>query len=187
MSAAWDHADVASPLALLVLLALANHADDAGHCWPSVERIAHLSRCSGRTVQRQLTELETAGLVVRELGGGSGHTSRYRVLPGLVDNMGRKGDRETPLAGERVTEDAQRVTENARKGDTAVTLNRQETSRNAAGRLRDCGQAPALPPAVEPDELRERVGEIRDRLRGGPAALAAVEEPPEYEHDEEPW
>jgi hypothetical protein len=53
--------------------------------------------------------------------------------------------------------------------------------------LRDCGQAAELPPAVEPSELVERVGELRDRLRPDAPTLAAVEEPPEYEHDEEPW
>jgi DNA-binding transcriptional regulator YhcF (GntR family) len=163
MSAAWDHAEVASPLALLVLLALANHADDSGYCWPSVERIAHLSRTSRRTVQRQLVELETAGLVVRDIGTGAGHTNRYRVLPGLVDNMGNKGVTVTPLPEKRASDSPKRASETTKKGDSCGAVNRQETSETRSAQITPVDN----PDITPPDEIPDHVNAIRAAVKRG--------------------
>lgn len=50
----------------VVLLSLADHANDYGECWPSIKRLSQRARVSVRTVQRCLAELETAKLIVRE-------------------------------------------------------------------------------------------------------------------------
>jgi DNA-binding transcriptional ArsR family regulator len=50
----------------LVLLALAEHADDAGRCWPSLSRLAERTEVDRRTVTRSLAALETRGLLQRE-------------------------------------------------------------------------------------------------------------------------
>jgi len=73
----WKEADVprAKKLPLLVLLRLADYADDDGLCWPSVTSLARDCRSDRRTIQRTLEELEELGLLVR-LG------TRFRVLRG---------------------------------------------------------------------------------------------------------
>jgi Helix-turn-helix domain len=47
--------------ARLVLLALANHANDAYLSWPAVQTVAHEARMDRRSVQRALRDLEDAG------------------------------------------------------------------------------------------------------------------------------
>jgi hypothetical protein len=48
---------------LLVLLALADHADDQGTAWPSIRRLAREARLSERHTRRCLTELAASGEV----------------------------------------------------------------------------------------------------------------------------
>ncbi len=52
-----------SPLAKLVLLKLADHANDEGECWPSQGRIARDCGLPRETVNRQVKALSTAGLI----------------------------------------------------------------------------------------------------------------------------
>ena len=45
----------------LVMLCLADHADDRGLCWPSIDTIARKSGVSSTTVKSTLKKLEAAG------------------------------------------------------------------------------------------------------------------------------
>lgn len=56
---------VPSPTAKLVLIALADHANGDGECWPSMERIGVMAGISPRSVSRHVTALEELGLVQR--------------------------------------------------------------------------------------------------------------------------
>jgi len=70
------------PSERLVLLALANHVNKerGGLAWPGTVRLARMTGLDRRTVQRALASLVNAyGLVQRELGGGRGQSSRYRL------------------------------------------------------------------------------------------------------------
>jgi predicted ArsR family transcriptional regulator len=74
---AWDMGELEclSARDLLVLLALVEHADDDGVCWPGQERLAQMTRVNSRTVRRALKRLEQIGLIQRtrrwaEDGGG---------------------------------------------------------------------------------------------------------------------
>ncbi len=84
-SAVWEQSRQSGGV-LLILLALADHADDYGYCYPSIPRLAKKGRMSVRNVQVILEQLEFAGEIVREFnaGGqtGSGKTNRFRVLAG---------------------------------------------------------------------------------------------------------
>lgn len=55
--------EMESPTDKSVLLALANHADPDGYCWPSIKRLCLYTALSERTVQNALRRLECAGLV----------------------------------------------------------------------------------------------------------------------------
>jgi len=68
--------------AKLVLLVLANYADDDGICWPSQKRVARESEQSVDSVQRRLRDLERDGLIERERRNGRNgarSTDRYHL------------------------------------------------------------------------------------------------------------
>lgn len=69
-----------SPGAKIVLLLLADRADDKNSCWPSQERLATESEQSIATVRRRLRDLETLGLIWterRNIPGMKRATNRY--------------------------------------------------------------------------------------------------------------
>lgn len=55
-----------SPAAKLVLIKLADHADDEGRCWPSQSRVAADCGLTRETVNRQVKALCAAGLLTTE-------------------------------------------------------------------------------------------------------------------------
>ncbi|PAV02622.1 hypothetical protein CBG25_09785 [Arsenophonus sp. ENCA] len=74
---------VGNPARKLVLLKLADHANDEGICWPSYESIAKQCEISKRTVIRHIAELEKQGLVQvfqRERNGHHHNQSNKYVL-----------------------------------------------------------------------------------------------------------
>jgi hypothetical protein len=64
---------------LLVLLAIADNADDDGWGYPGVDLIARKSNMSKRNAQKNLRHLEEAGLIVVEEGGGRGKSNAYQI------------------------------------------------------------------------------------------------------------
>lgn len=75
----WEHAADVQGNDLLVLLALADWANDDGICWPSVPRLALKARVSVRTAQYTIRRLVARGYVTLEPGGGRRHPNRYTV------------------------------------------------------------------------------------------------------------
>ncbi len=78
MSAVWKHAPVKGG-DLLVLLALADHANDRGMCWPSIPKLAEKSRLKERQVYTIIGRLERKGLIDVDHGEGSRRGNFYRV------------------------------------------------------------------------------------------------------------
>lgn len=62
MSAVWE-LDGIDGTECLVLLALADHADDEGRCYPSISRLAKRTKLSDRGVQKVLSRLIEKGFV----------------------------------------------------------------------------------------------------------------------------
>ncbi len=130
-----------------IFLALADHADDDGYCYPSVGRLAWKTGYGVRQVQRTLKDLRDQKLAIPtgSVTGGRHNTVVYKLDP----SAGRqkppfqprterqtladiKGDNLTPFDGdseikgdtqdaERVTPETQRVTPETLKGDIAVS------------------------------------------------------------------
>ena len=50
----------------LVLMALADHSDDGGFCWPGTKGIAEKCNLSRQTIFRHLNNLERAGFIERQ-------------------------------------------------------------------------------------------------------------------------
>lgn len=68
---------------LLVMLAIANAANDAQVAWPGIDEIARNARIGERQTQYVLRDLEASGELYRALGGGRRNTTRYLITLGL--------------------------------------------------------------------------------------------------------
>ena len=67
---------------LLVMLALAGHADDAGECWPGMPLLIEKTRLTDRQLRRVLNELAAANLIsIEERAIGRGKRPHYRLFP----------------------------------------------------------------------------------------------------------
>lgn len=78
MSAIWE----AGPLdqgERFVLLALADNANDAGECWPSVRLLSQKTCMAERSVRRVLKRLCAGGWLVVDTGGGRKHCNLYHI------------------------------------------------------------------------------------------------------------
>jgi hypothetical protein len=72
MTAVWDREDLSSTQKL-VLLALADWANDEGLCWPSIDRVAKKSSLKKRAVQLAIRSLEEMQFIRREEVIGKGN------------------------------------------------------------------------------------------------------------------
>src|SRR5207237_455630 len=59
-NAVWNHSRQKSG-ALIVLVAIADYANESGKAWPSVKTLARMARMSSRNVQRCLRKMEKEG------------------------------------------------------------------------------------------------------------------------------
>lgn len=89
MGIIWDHYPQGGG-ELLTALAMADHADHAGHdIWPSVERVARMTKQSRRAVQYHFKAMVKRGwLVAEQAGGGRTKTTRYRIPIELIPQGG---------------------------------------------------------------------------------------------------
>lgn len=78
----WKHAKHRGTQKLL-LLALADFANDSGVCWPSVSSLADRIGEGERHIHRLIKELVASGDLIVVPGGGRGKTTRYGIAVGL--------------------------------------------------------------------------------------------------------
>ena len=79
----WAFEQKVEPTTKVVLLALADQANDQGKCWPSIKTVAAKASVSVRTAQRTIREQESAGRVrvaSRSRPDGKGNTSNMYTL-----------------------------------------------------------------------------------------------------------
>lgn len=134
---AIEQAPVDDPTSTLVLIALADSANDDGTgAWPAIATLAERARCSTRSVQRHLRALSEAGLI-RE--GNQELVAGYRAdrRPTVYDlNLARsRGDRLAPRAERGDTQGIHGVTPVTERGDTGVTQTVLEHSSNSPEEL----------------------------------------------------
>jgi hypothetical protein len=90
----------------LLLLAIADHANEKGVCWPSVARLAWKTGYSRRQIQYKLAELRASGCLTaiqRAQGGRRGsvvYKVNLEVLP-VKDPFPRERREASPLAAAR--------------------------------------------------------------------------------------
>jgi len=101
MNWAWHQA--LKPVPKLVLMALADAADDQGICWPSVATLASKVGVSTRTVRRVMQELISGKLLVTEQryrSDGSCSSNRYRLSLAGGDKLSPAPDASDTTPGQ---------------------------------------------------------------------------------------
>jgi hypothetical protein len=131
-AAIWDYSE-ATGTTLVVMLALADTANDEGVCWPGNEKLGIKCRLAKRTLQEHIGRLIEMGELQVEGAqrgtravGGRGKRSRYRItLPGLPYYIGKGAEANTVKGAESrtvstpskgATSGQQRVRDSALKG-----------------------------------------------------------------------
>lgn len=113
MSAVWKHS-THSGNKLLLLLALADHANDDGICWPSLDKLAEKARISKRQAQRIVSELTESGEIsILKKGNGRGQSTLYHVNVDKISSI--KDDNMS-------TFDSKKGDKSRTKGDTMSTF-----------------------------------------------------------------
>ena len=129
----------------VILLAIADHANDDGECWPSIAKVAQKACVSERTAQRYIIKLTDEGYlstVSRSADNGGRMANKY-VLH-MATNVGGEGDSLTPPGDTSVTT----------PGDTVVTPNEPSVITIKKNNNRAC----RVPDDFRPNATSYRVG-----------------------------
>lgn len=84
---AWAWKQKCSPTEKLILLALADHANDDGRCWPGMEHIAEKTGFTRRSVINSVRALQEKGIlgVTKRASGGFKKSNLYTLLVDAKD------------------------------------------------------------------------------------------------------
>jgi hypothetical protein len=107
----WDNGPE-TPTDTLMLLALAEHSDHTGYCWPGIETLARMCRVSRRSAQKTLRKLESEGWIRVVVKGGGRLSNRYQI------DLGRLAEGCHPRHLWGVTHDTLTVIEPSRESLT---------------------------------------------------------------------
>ncbi|MET7795730.1 helix-turn-helix domain-containing protein [Streptomyces decoyicus] len=134
--------------ARLVMLALADRADDKGFSWPSIEDLMERTRLSRRAVQKGIAALVEDGELKVENGGGRHRSNRYRIVP-------------KPCTSDAVNPEEQRTSDAVSALETAhfeqeTASNLRETAHFATGNSVQSAPEPPVEPSREPSENQQQ-------------------------------
>lgn len=135
MSWVWENGP-SDPVERLVLLALADFADDHGNCYPSMVGIGAKACVTERGARGIVRRLEADGWVKTAIGGGRGGKSQYQILmdkpgttfPEYETRNVKNPERDDTKPGTRLHE-----TRNQRSAEPSRTI--KEPSSNARDAL----------------------------------------------------
>lgn len=165
----------------LVLIALADMADDDGICWPAMKKVAKKSLCSKRTAQRAIGRFEDMQILSKterpkeqKRNDSNLYQLDFMALIHMTNSV-LKGDTVSPSGRQGDTHRGDTVTPSGRQGDTQVgdtvtpeTINKEPTNRTYQEPITGTGAASAA--ASEP------VGELFEQFRAAyPASRRKTE------------
>jgi SOS-response transcriptional repressor LexA len=133
---------VGSPIRKAVLLALANHANKDGYCWPSQKLLAAETEFGLSTIRREIRALEKLGFI--RMQRNYNQPSKYRLI-----------FRPPQRGGSTATLERRPPRDSTPKRHT-VEPNRQEPSQNPS-------IEPVVPPTYTP-EVQENYRKLRESL-----------------------
>ncbi len=177
----WDLPDIEGT-ELLVMLAMADFADDAGRCWPSMDAVAKRARRSGRAVRTIIRNLEARGLLeCSDKAGGRGRSNRYLIVQKAE---AQTSEYEAPVKAEKAEKAEAQASEFIdAKGGSFELKAEVQTSEEPLLRTRKKERATDVAPKKSPasvlspllgNELAAEVVEHRQRLRK-PMTVKAAE------------
>lgn len=150
----WRYAQ-AGGTALIVLLAIADHADDDGFAFPSIATLARKARLDERTVQRIIRRLVDLGaLQIVEATTGGRRSNTYRLVMTISTEI------STPVADRHPGELPPVAQSRRGRGGTSATAGAAELChpnviQPSSNRLRGA----ALPPAAGADRCPLHIGQ----------------------------
>lgn len=144
---AW-HQQAPTSTAKLVLVALADHANADGECWPSMASVAALAQCSTRQVSRCIDALEDAGLLTRRrLRKSDGQLGRYSYkLAIMTGGPPGIGDQRTSTSGGHVS-----AGQNQETPATSGHRRPVDTAHVSAGQSQETPATSGHPGSLPPD------------------------------------
>lgn len=164
MTDVWENRKHLSGSRLLLMLAIADHANDEGVCWPSIPTLAARIRASERQTMRLIKDLAECGdIEILQRGDGRGHSNVYQIKG---DIQGQKGDTG--------------VTVSKKKGDIqgAVKGDIQDQKGDISGIKGDIAMShqPPIEPPIEPSKR------IEPPPSGGGGVKRNRQTDPDYDH-----
>ena len=87
MSAVFE-SETLGPTERLIMLSLADHADDEGRCYPSIDRLSRRTGLSERAVQTNIGKLRDQGYIKVVLRGCKGRSNLYFISPNPAAGAG---------------------------------------------------------------------------------------------------
>jgi hypothetical protein len=118
---------------LLVMLALADYANDQGQCWPSIKSIAKKSRITDRGTQKILRSLEAEGWICIDTGNGRHGCNKYQINP----ERRYTPERGSPRTSITETPNVDAETPNVDTPEPLLTINEPSYDDNACDAVRD--------------------------------------------------
>lgn len=131
MTWVWDNGP-SDPSELLVMLALADFANDSGECWPAMSSVAEKARMSERGVQKIIRRMEETGAISITTGGGRGGCNRYVINTGNPERETgntKRGMAEKPRTGVQETPNGSAETPNRGSPEPSRTLREPSNSK----------------------------------------------------------
>lgn len=165
----------------LVLIALADMADDDGVCWPAMKKVAKKSLCSKRTAQRAIGRFEDMQILSKterpkeqKRNDSNLYQLDFMALIHMTNSVLR-GDTVTPSGRQGDTHRGDTVSPSGRQGDTQVgdtvtpeTINKEPTNRTYQEPITGTGAASAA--------ASETAGELFEQFRAAyPASRRKTE------------
>lgn len=92
MSAIFESTRLA-PTERLIMLALADHADDDGRCYPSIARLCQRTGLKERAIQGNIKKLAEQGYLTLIAGGGRGNANLFIIHTNPASAAGNAGDK----------------------------------------------------------------------------------------------
>jgi hypothetical protein len=146
MSMVWEHAPY-SENKLIVLLALADWANDEGVSWPSMERLAQKARVDRRSARRIVRTLESDEIIAIDEGGGRAKQNKYTInLTKLCSQ--ETGTQRPSLEKEDITKEDTGGQERGTLGAQRRTLEVERGTLQPPDPLEDPLEDPPLEPSV---------------------------------------
>ena len=165
----------------LVLIALADMADDDGICWPAMKKVAKKSLCSKRTAQRAIGRFEDMQILSKterpkeqKRNDSNLYQLDFMALIHMTNSVLR-GDTVSPTGRQSDTHRGDTVSPTGRQSDTQVgdtvtpeTINKEPTNRTYQEPITGTGAASAA--------VSETAGELFEQFRAAyPASRRKTE------------